>query len=207
MGNIVSSTIFCVRNTDKVENGDFGRLPVAIGQARNVVNSVMSFDGALGKTAQGAVDVLSKASKNEALLKYAGKAVNLVGENINPLICLSAGVKVLTSDDKVSTGIQQASALSAMFAVEKFMSKNLEGAIKSSITEIKKLKDKKGLEKTFKNFENFIGKHKLQGKLPKVLYGVLFVLGSCGAYGAGEKLGTLVTSGIKNEGGNIDKKA
>jgi len=119
MGNVLASAIFCIRNEDKVKNGDIGRLPVAIGQGRNVVNSIMSFDNAIGKTAKTAVDALEIASKDEALLKYAGKAVNFVGDHINPLICVSSGIKVLTSDDKASAFVTQASALSGMFAVEK----------------------------------------------------------------------------------------
>jgi len=206
MSNVIASTLFCIRNTDKVENGDVGRVPVAIGQARNVVNSVMSFDNAIGKTAQTAVDAFNLASKNEALLKYAGKAINSVGENINPLICVSSGFKVLNSDEPASAFVQQSSALAGMFTVEHLMKKHLENGITKSIEKISALKDKKGFEKIFKTAADFIEKHKLQGKLPKALYGALFVVGSCTAYTMGEKFGNLLTSEIKKEGRKEDKK-
>ena len=197
MGNIVSSTIFCARSTNKVENGDISRLPVAIGQTRNVVNTVMTFDSALGKTAHTAVKALELAAKNDSFLKYVGKGVNFVGDHINPLIIFSAGVKVATADDKTSAAIQQASALSAMFTVEHAMGKYLQKGVDDSIKNIKKLEDKKGFEGIIKSVRGFIEKHKLQGKLSKVIYGVLFVVGSCSAYSVGQKFGTNVANQVR----------
>jgi len=189
MGNVVSSTIFCIRNTDKVENGDYGRVPVAALQLCNVGKSIMSFDN--------------------AVLKYSGKAINFASDHINPLICVSSGIKVLNLDDKSSALVEQASALSGMFATEALMKKYLQTGIDKSIEQVKKLENKKGFEKTFKNVAEFIGKHKLEGKIPKVLYGVLFVLGSCTGWNEMEKFGKTLTSNIKEEGrkeGRIESK-
>ena len=207
MGNVLASAIFCIRNEDKVKNGDIGRLPVAIGQGRNVVNSIMSFDNAIGKTAKTAVDALEIASKDEALLKYAGKAVNFVGDHINPLICVSSGIKVLTSDDKASAFVTQASALSGMFAVEHLMKKHLEKGIDKSLEKISSLESDKGFGKVLKNTEKFFEKPNLKGKIPKILYGVLFVIGSCTGYNYAEKSGNFLISKFKKEDKKEETKA
>lgn len=204
MGNVVASTIFCVRNADKVENGDLGRVPVAIGQARNVANSIMSFDNAVGRGAQTAVNAFNSAAKNEALFKYMGKAVNFVGDHINPLICVSSGIKVLNSDDKASAFVTQASALSGMFFVEGMMKKHLQEGIDKTFEKASALDEEKGAGKIAKRAVNFLEKHNLKGKLPKVLYGVTFVVGSCTGYNYGEKLGNAIVNDIK--GGEGQKK-
>jgi hypothetical protein len=207
MGNAVASTIFCVRNTKKVENGDIGRVPVAIGQARNVVNSIMSCDNAAGKAANAAVDSFNVASKHEKLLKYVGKGVKFMGDNINPLIVAAAGIKVLTSDDKASAVIQQSSSLGAMFAFEGLMKGHLQGTVANALADVNKLRDKKGFEKTFQTVDTVLEKCNLKGKVGKIVYGVAFVVGSCTAYGVGEKFGNVLVDRVKKEGAKVKPEA
>src|SRR5574344_907994 len=100
MSNLVSTAIFCGKNFNKTENGDVGRGPVFIGQMRNVINGVSAYDNAAGKTAQTAVNALTKVAQKDKLFEYAGKGLKFLGDNVNPLICVTSGIQILTSDDK-----------------------------------------------------------------------------------------------------------
>lgn len=186
MGNPIASTIFCVRNTDKVENGDLGRVPVALGQGRNVVNSILALENNVGKKTQTTVDTLKVASKNEALLKYFGKSVNYFGEHVNFLICASAGLKVMTAEDKKSAAIEQTSALTTMFAVEKQMKKHMDS-----------IKDIKGIDRLAAKISEFSKSIGCKNGIPVALKGIFFVTGSVTAYNAGEKFGIIVANKTK----------
>lgn len=190
MSNVVASAIFCAKNTKKAENGDWGRTPVAIGQARNIVDSIMAFDNAVGRTTKTAVDGYNTIAKSEKLLEYAGKGVKYIAAHINPLICISSGAKVLTSDDKTSTLVQQTASLGAMFAGEAWMKKNLDKSLIKIWKTLSEMKCTKGL--TEKALE-FVKTHKCEGKIPTIIHGVAFVIGSCSAYAVGEKFGNLLT--------------
>lgn len=182
MSNVVASAIFCARNTKKAENGDWGRAPVAIGQARNIIDSVMSYDNAIGRGTQNWVNKFNAAAESEKVLHGMGKAVNFLAKNINPLICVTSGVKVLTAEDKHSTLIQETAALSAMFAGEAWMKNNL-----SKVTEIK------GIDKIAEKIMAFSKTFKGGGAIPAAIKGTAFVIGSCTAYNVGSKFGHLLT--------------
>lgn len=184
MTNPVATAIFCARNTDKVlDQGKDSRIGVAVGQGKNLLESVAKYDNAAGEGSKVVLGTLKNLANNDALLKFAGKAVNIAANNINPLICVSAGIDVLTSDDKESALITNTTALGSMFAVESLMKKHLD--------EIPKMDCMKGIsEKVLKFAEGT----KAEGKLPAIIHGVAFVIGSCAAYAAGEKFGHLLTS-------------
>lgn len=182
MSNPVSSAIFCVRNIDKAETQSKPtRGYIAAGQGAKVIDYVAKLDNKVGKTAKTALEALQKVARNEKLVEYAGKAIDFASKNINPLICFSAGMDVLTSDDKESALVTNATALGAMFGVEHLMKKHLD--------EIPKMDFMKGIsEKVMK----FAKENKCEGKLPAILHGVAFVIGSCTAYSVGEKFGSLL---------------
>lgn len=182
VSNIVSSGIFCYRNIGKTENGEIGRAPVAVGQANNILNSVMELDNAVGKGAKTAVDALKGVAQGSRALGYLGKGINFASKNVNPLICVSGGIKVLTSDDPASAMIQEAAALKAMFTCEKLMKANMDN--------VKNIGCVKGVAT---KFLNFCANTKGFGKLPMILKGVAFVGGSMLAYDVGHKFGTFVT--------------
>lgn len=188
MSNVVASTIFCIRNTNKVEHGQIGRVPVAMGQAKNVFNTVKELDNSIGKTAQTASSIFNKASKGEKLLEYGGKFVNFASKAVNPLICVSAGIDVITAEDKDTALIKNSLALGSMFAVEKTMKKHMH-----KVTEIK------GVDKIAEKVMSIAKTQKGQKNLATVIGGVAFVIGSCTAYSIGEKLGTVVASKVKGQ--------
>lgn len=184
MSNVFSSAIFCARNTNKAESGDYGRIPVAIGQAKNVMNSIMTLDNTIGKGAKTAVDAFHQVCKSEPILEYIGKGVDLASKHVNSLICISAGLKVYNSDDKLSAAVQQTSALVSMFTVESLMKKYLD--------EIPKIK---GIDKIAQKVLQFSAKTPGAKPIPAIIKGVTFVIGSTAGFMAGEKFGKLLTAG------------
>lgn len=189
MTNSLANLVFCIKNANTTFSSDPSRGAVTAGQATNAFKAATELKNTIGKEARAAVDALKIASKNDKILEYAGKGLKFASENVNPLICIAAGAKVITSDDKVSTAIEQTSALSAMFAVEKFMK-----------TELNSKKSEKFFAKMSENISKLAKKFKLNnfmtktlGHAPAVVKGTTFVAGSIIAYSAGEKFGKLLT--------------
>jgi len=56
--------------------------------------------------------------KGDSAFKYVVKVSDFASKIVNPLICVSGGVKVVMADDKTSEGIKQTAALGTMFAGE-----------------------------------------------------------------------------------------
>lgn len=188
MSNIISSAIFCARNVDKAENQDkVGRWAVAVGQAKKVTDYVTTLDNCVGRDSKAAADAIKSYAKEEKIFKYAGKAANFASKNINPLICVSSGIDILKADDKETALISNAAALGTMFAVEKQMKKHLSNIPKTKSETIQNIS---------KNVMKFAEKYKCTKTLPAILHGTAFVVGSCAAYGGGEKFGTLVAGKI-----------
>ena len=188
MADPVSSLIFCCRNIDKVKDENkVGRFPVVIAQANNVFQAVKEIDGAIGETAKKTSHVLSKAAKEERILSYAGEGVKFLSEHVNPLICVSAGIDVLRSDNQEKTLAVNGAALGAMFLVESQMKKHLN--------EIPKMKCLEGITKQVMKFAK---SHQCEKGLPAVAHGIAFVVGSCTAYSLGEKFGNLVATKLQS---------
>lgn len=182
MSNAISSAIFCVRGVNKAETQDKPfRAYIAAGQAAKVFDQVSKLDNVVGRGARASVDAFKVAAQGSKALDYAGKALGFLTDNINPLICISAGIDVLNSDNPTAAVVTNGTALASMFTVESLMKKHLD--------EIPKMSFMKGItEKVMK----FATKHGVEGKLPTILHGVAFVVGSCAAYSVGEKFGDLL---------------
>ncbi len=167
MSNAVSSLIFAYRNVGKTQNGEIGRAPVAAAQGINVLSEVARYNKAIAKGTEAATSMFSNLAKHNKAVDYAVKGVNWATKNVNPLICVSGGIKVLTSDDKVSSAIKETSALATMFAGERLAKEILPKIIKS------------------------------QGKGGALLKGILFVCASIGSYSAGEYFGKNLSKEVK----------
>lgn len=193
---VVSSGIFCARNFNKAEiqgeSGQWGtsasRGTVAVGQAKNVISQVQKYDNEIGKNTKAAVDALKSAAKTDKFLNGAYKVVDFASKNVNPLICASSVFDVLTSDDKEATLIKDATALTFMFTVEHLMKNHLKDVPKV-----------KGVDKIAEKVMEFGAKYKHGGKIPAILHGLAFVIGSCTAYGLGEKLGAKVAGTVNDK--------
>ena len=151
----VASCIFACRNVDKTKNGDVGRSAVAAGQAAGLVQEVSKYDGLVANSARSALSVFSNLAKENKAFEYATKAVKFAADNVNPLICASGVVKTAMSDDKIGTGVTEATALTAMFAGEGMIKKYYDKAVNSSSVKngIKNLSKNKIMKPVFEYLE------------------------------------------------------
>lgn len=182
MSNVVSSIIFARRNIDKTQNGDIGRAPVAAAQCINAFGEISRYNKVLAKGTDAAVGLLQNAAKNSKALDYTLKGVSWATKHVNPMIAVSGVVKTIRSEDKLSTGITETSALGTMFAGEKLVNCVLEALSKCN----------------FKNpaIAKIFNKNT---KIGAIVHGVLFVAGSIASYSLGEYMGKKMAKEVKTE--------
>ncbi len=188
MSNVVSSTIFAVRNVDKFENGDIGRLPVAGAQAVNIFDKVLHYNARLAKGTDGAIQAFNALAEHNKFLDYTGKTIRWAAKNVNPLICASGGLKVLMADDKPKAAVVETTSLATMFAGEKLMKTALLDGIMESKPVTSAINGLKKAKLT-KPWMDVIAKHNAGGKLSTIARGVMFVGASIASYAAGQKIG------------------
>ena len=169
MSNAISSLIFMFRNVDKTKNGEIGRAPVAALQSLKVIQGVSKYDSTIAKGAEEAVSLFTKAAKHSKAADIVLKSAKWGLENnmVNPLICVSSGIKVLNSEDKTSTAVKELAAISGMLAGESVA--------------------KKVLAKIFKS----------GSMAAKIASGVLFVCASIASYSVGEYVGKDLAKTVK----------
>lgn len=204
MFSAVASGIFAYRNANKTKDGDVGRGAVTVGQTAGLVQEIAKYDGAVANTARSAVSVFSDLAKKNKAFEYAGKATKFAVNNVNPLICVSGGIKTMMSDDKVKTGITEAAALSAMFAGEGLIKAKYDKMVASQTVRngIKALSKSKVMKPVFEHLK----KHKLEGKAGAILKGLIFVAGSMTSYTIGQKIGEPIADRVKANLGVKDAK-
>ncbi len=175
----VASGIFAFRNVGKVENGEIGRAPVAVGQVTGLIKEIGRYDKTIAMGTKNAVEILREVAGDTKALKYAGKTVEFLSNNVNPLICASSVIKVAMSEDKDKTLKEEIGSLGFMFAGEKLMAQNYDKMAKSKfVTEsIEKMSKTKLLEPMFKA----IAKRNWGGKIGAIIKGVSFVTVSIGS--------------------------
>lgn len=178
---LIRSTVFGVRNVDKTQQGHVGKFAVAGGQLRNAIVEAQRLDGIIGKTANTAVDTFKTLSKQEKALEVAGKGLKWAGQYVNPLIVVSSGIDVAMSDDKEKAFVENSIALGAMFGVEKLMKNHLSDVVKI-----------KGIDKIAQRISKAAEGTRYGKYLAPVAHGLTFVAGSCMAYAAGQKFGSLL---------------
>ncbi len=170
MANPVSSLIFAYRNVGKTENGEIGRAPVAAAQGINVCGEVAKYNKAIAKGADAAVSVFENLAQKSKPVDYALKGVKWATKNVNPLICVSGGIKVAMAEDKASAAITEVAALSGMFAGESAAKKVLPSLIK---------------------------KLPVGNKVGMIINGLLFVGASIASYCGGEYLGKILAKDVE----------
>ena len=192
----IASTIFTYRNFDKTEKGEIGRAPVFIGQAAGVLSEVAKYDNAIAVGAKNALSVFGDLAQGNKALDYAGKFAKFASENVNPLIAVSGGIKVLMSDDKQSTAIKEAAALSAMFAGEGLV-KNYYDKLANSNAVQSALKSASN-KKFIKPVVEFLAKKKWGGAVGAIFKGLLFVAASMSSYEIGHLAGDKIAKKVKD---------
>lgn len=121
--------------------------------------------------AEGASEAIKNVSKNNKVLSGIGKLIDKTANNINTVICLTSGAKVLfcKDDDKVDAAAREVIRLGTMFGTEK--------AYKWLV-----YKNKLFMGEQIKAMEDYCLTKNLFNKIP--LKGVLGVLGGLGFAGA-----------------------
>lgn len=182
----VASGIFAFRNIGKTENGEIGRAPVAVGQITGVLKEIGKYDKTIALGTKNAVQILRDVAGDSSALKYAGKTVEFLSNNVNPLICASSAIKIAMSDDKEQTLKEEIGSLGCMFAGEHLISKNYDKIANSkTVTEtIEKLSKSKYLKPMFESIE----KHNWGGKIGAIIKGLSFVTVSIGSSCVGLEL-------------------
>ncbi len=119
---LIRSTIFGVRNADKVVNtADKGRVAADVGQFTNAVKTAAQLDNAVGKGAQAAIGAMGKAAEKCKAIEVAGKGAQWAAKHVNPLLVGAAGYRVITADDKATALRNEVFGMSAMFGGEFLM--------------------------------------------------------------------------------------
>lgn len=167
---LVRSTLFGIRNADKVVNtNDKGRILADVGQLTNAAKAAAQLDNALGKGAQAAINAMGSVAENNKALSLASKGARWASQNVNPLLIGAAGYRVLTSDDKETSLKREIWGMSSMFAVE--------SAIRAGFSSDKFASIRASL------------KSPVARSLLGIAEGVVFVLGSIAGSTFGYKLG------------------
>lgn len=123
--NAVFSARRATRGFDAVdENPMYAamNMDIAAGQVLKGARAIKAMDvaanGANNAVSYSASEGIKNLSKTSKVLEGAGKIINFTAENINPIICVTSGIKVLDSDDKLDTAARESLALTAMFGAE-----------------------------------------------------------------------------------------
>lgn len=179
----VASGIFAFRNVGKTESGEIGRAPVAVGQFAGVIKEIGKYDKTIAIGTKNAMQILQDVAGDSRALRYAGKTVDFLSNHINPLICVSSGIKVAMSDDKEKTFKEEAGSLAFMFAGETLISKNYDKIANSkTVTEaIGKMSKSSLFKPMFKSIE----KNHWGGKVGAIIKGLTFVTVSIGSSNIG----------------------
>jgi len=204
--NLIKGTVFTCTNTDKAFNSTAGdnvvRALIACGQVTNAANSVFDivgmYDNAIGNGIKEAGSALRMAKTNSTFLNTVGNVSNFAANNINPILCVASGVRVLNAKDKGSALIEEVGAMSAMFAGEAFAKRFLGLAVnpKTGVA-FAGYQNIKCLAKLGQKFNTFCNTTKLFGKIslapvPSIVKGVLFCAVSILAFSAGKKIASKI---------------
>ena len=187
---MTKSLCFVGTNTDKFKDGQYGRGLVAIAQAAKAGEAFTQTDLAGANKLQAGVDHLGKAAKTSKTLSACGQTLKWLKTNINPLITVCVGAKIITSKNKEEALFEDGTGLGCMFAGEKAY----KSLAKTNTAQNIFLKTEKYGNKIFKGVKG--------GKAGKICAGIIeglgFVAASIGAYAGGAKLGGAVYD-IKQE--------
>ena len=215
---ITTNLVFSARRATKGinamdENPAYGimNMDIAAAQVLKGTRAAICFNPEIEKSVTESVKGVTNASK---FAKGAYNILNLTADYINPVICLTSGIKVLGSDDKIDTAAREALALSAMFAGEgaakRILGMPITKVINGKHTSIPRealYKEISFLKNYIEKFENACTEKVLFNKIPLkgipgVIKGILFVLASVFGY----KFGTAVANKLLGES-NHDNQA
>ena len=189
-------------------------LDIAAGQVLKGTRAALCATPALEQELGSALNGMAQSSK---VMNGFSKIINFTADNINPIICVTSGFKVLGAEKgkKLDTAAGESLALLSMFGFEG-AAKSILGmpAIKRvdgktvKITREALYKKVPVLAKWVQSFENYCSKTKLFNKiplsgLPGIICGVLFVAASICGYNLGAKVANRIINGKPEERANV----
>ena len=170
MPSITSGAIFSSRRANSgvdamsANNPFVGamNLDIAAGQvtnaAKGVANIAKESKAAWAGNIVSAEESIKALSKGDKVLRGIGKVVDFTANNINPLICATGAVKVLTADDKSDAFGRETMALGTMFASEAMAKRIIGMPYNKSYDEKTMTVEKDGLYKTVNGKKQLIAK-------------------------------------------------
>lgn len=173
MANAISSAVFIGRGVDKVSEGELPRIAAVGGQAVAGLEAWGKYGLWGSKAAGAAVSYVDDLAKSESIWKsMTGKGLKFAQNNVNSIIGVCAGAKILTADDKEKAVCTEIPGFVGMLAAEK---------------QFKKLKNTNTGRQMFSRIAQAGGKH---GKLlATVVEGLAFAATSIGGYMLSAKAG------------------
>lgn len=124
-------------------------LDIASGQILNAAKDTSSIikgsATTLAENITSAEESIKALSKSDKTIKGIAKVVNFTADNINPLICATSGLKVLTSDEKEKDAVKESIALGTMFASEAAAKKVLGIAEKTKFDKNNMIENEEGI--------------------------------------------------------------
>lgn len=206
---VATNTVFSARRASKgvdtfAENPVYGsmNLTIAGGQTLKGARAVESVASVAAKETANTVNTIGNVAKDIAktskFMSGFGKVIDFTSNHINPIICLTSGFNVMTSEDKWDTAARESIHLLTMFGFEGAANaimgmpsiKKVNGVIKKEVTS--GLYEKVPFIKNYvDDFVNYCNTTKIFNKyslncLPGILKGLAFVAASIGGYTLGQ---------------------
>jgi hypothetical protein len=222
----VSGLVFSSRRTNKALEADnpmvsIMNLDIATGQvfkasecALNIAQESKNKNG-ITNFITSAEENIKEMSKGAKALETAGKVVKFTADHINPIIMVTSGIKIATSDDVERAALVEVPAVGTMLFVTEPLYKKLVGISKTKRIngklvaieqdplfkeQIEKAIEKNPfIEKQIKAISDFCKTSKFFKHAPNVLKGLGFVCASAGGYELGEWISKIAVDKFANK--------
>ncbi len=215
MPSITSSGIFSSRRANNGANAMASNNPfvglmnfdIAGGQilnaAKGVSNIARESKNSLATNIISAEESIKKMAKGDKVVSGFGKVLNFTADHINPLICATGAIKVLTADDKADAAVREGLALGTMFASEDLAKRTIGMPKISKINGKRTAVAREGwykknpfLDKQANALKDYCATKTVFNKslkfLPGTLKGLAFVAASIGGYKLGLSAADLI---------------
>lgn len=209
---IASSTIFACRRINRGldamdDNPFFGTANFAIagGQTLKGVKAAkdLTYTTKMPSAAESITassTALKGLSTSSKFLQFIGKTLNFISNNINPLICVASGIKVLGSDDKADAAVREILGDSTMFLFEGVTKRMIGMPIYKSVNGVMKSTPRQAnpfFEKQVQAIDDLLRETALfknvsSSSMHGALKGLIFVLASIAGYKVGNKIADLL---------------
>lgn len=131
--NVFTDLIFGIRNLDKAANGDAARILATTGQGYNAIKATAEGSSIFKANAKYALNAIDTAAKTHTVTGYIAKGAQLASKSVNPLLCVAAGVRVVTSKDKKKAAVRETFSMATMFGFEAIAKHVLKSTIFQSL--------------------------------------------------------------------------